>query len=392
LKKSSNLTAINLAGVENCWRNELEGFASCLVVGLLVGLCALTGLGQRLLQLVPRAVKLGIIVGMGLQITLIGLKYAGLVVANETSLVALGDVYNSSVWVTLAGLVLTGTLLYFQVAGSLLIGVTLCTLCIWWVDGSWPDAIAQWPSVSTQVANTFDLTALTPGCIGGIAAMLLVELTDISGTAFGLGGLAGVMDRQGSVAREVWGSIGCGLATMLGALLGCSPINIGIESAAGIKQGGRTGLSAVVAGILFLVPAFFAPLLASVPQAATASTLILIGAVMMSESKNIAWSDMAHAIPAYITIMMMAFTFSVSNGIWFGMGSAGILYITTGDFLHRFPFQGQRRYSSFNQATSPLIDDTQGAVRHPALLISKDDADKYDIDTDEASKRQRFLS
>jgi len=371
-------------------QTKQQALTSCFIVGVMLGVAALTGLSRRLMDCIPRSIKLGTVVGMGLQIALIGLKASDLVVSDTETVMGLGSLMNIKVWVLLVGLLFTGSLLYHQVPGSILIGVSACTTFVWWATNSWPSKFVEVPALQNTFSENIDFLSLDGFSVGSILTFLFVGLFDVSGVIFGMGNLAGIMDEKANVPGSVWGFLGCSAGTLIAAVFGCSPIIIGVESAAGIKEGGKTGVTALVTGLFFFLSIFFAPVLGSVPEEATAPVLVLVGAMMMGESKNIDWTDMGKAFPAYITIVMMPFTFSIANGVWFGIASACILFITTGKICAKPAYvtiEDQSRNGQKQRRRSALANEEGDLVMHPTFLLRKEEADKYDIDTAEASKR-----
>lgn len=200
--------------------------------------------------------------------------------------------------------------------GGVLAGIVLITLTVWVVDGSGPAAFAEVPHLQYGVRQNLDFSALSPDMVLPALAFLLVGIFDVSGVMFGLASLARLVDADGHrVSGSIWAFLSSALGTVVAATAGCSPVIVHVESAAGIREGGRTGLTAVTVGLLFLAAVFLAPLFEGVPTAATAPILILVGAMMIGESQHIDWADMSQAIPAFLTSMMMPFTFrSVDQG------------------------------------------------------------------------------
>lgn len=218
------------------------------------------------MKLIPKSVKLAIIVGMGLQIAFIGLTSVDIVVANSKTIVGLGPMDKQEVWISIAGLVFIGTLLYHRVTGAILIGIVAVSLATWSLQDSFPTHFLQLPNSHSFMGTpvdlaTFNLMKMLPS----IAAFLFIGIVDVSGVVFGMSSLAGITDKHGDVPGALYAFLGCGIATSLGACIGSTPIIVYVESAAGIKDGGRTGITGIVVGLLFLLSVIFAPLFASVP-------------------------------------------------------------------------------------------------------------------------------
>lgn len=320
------------------WEGALS---SGFVAGLIVFLLGVTNMADLAMRWIPITIKVATVIGMGLLLTFIGMQSIELVVsANDDSLVKLGPLDRPELWISLAGLMVLATLSHHRIKGAVVVGIFLVTGVMWYMDGTYPSKIASFPSQSdpdiwrkgSQVgliwSNLRDYGS-------GVLAFLLVGIFDVSGVMFGLSVLAG-LDREDAnghvfVPKSKWVFIAAGVATMVAALLGCSPIIVHIESAAGIKEGGRTGLTAITVGCWFLLSLFFAPLFGSIPQEATAPVVILVGASMMGQASEIDWKQMRVAIPAFLTLSLMPFTYSIPNGICFGLLSNLFLSITCGD-------------------------------------------------------------
>jgi len=290
-----------------------------------------------IIRIVPESIKLAIVVGMGMLIAMIGMVSVDLIVANPKTLVELGDIGDWKLQVCLLGLILVGTLTIHNVKGGILIGIATLTLFFWQVEGSYPKDIVLLPTIEqpisekTSLGSIFDVN-LMGTMYPAIGAFLVICIFDISGVVFGLSSLAGISP---SSASSVWPFIGSVVGTVVAALVGSTPIIVTVECAAGIKEGGRTGLTAVIISMYFLASLFLAPLFSAVPEQATAPILMLIGAMMMGEAGKIDWSNMKDALPAFLTIVMMPLTYSITNGMVFGLISAAAFYVTSGEvFVH----------------------------------------------------------
>ncbi|GMH79623.1 hypothetical protein TrST_g7884 [Triparma strigata] len=378
---------------------------ACFISGIFMAIFAITGVSRIVMGIVPMSVKLAIVVGMGILVSMIGMVSVGLVVGNEKTLVGLGDLTNIDLIISLFGLVLIGSLVYHNVKGGILIGITILTTIFWFLDSSFPDKILEFPKLSTSVSDFVDLSyVLDPVhlkvMLPAIASFVFIGIFDVSGVMFGLSALGDLMSPDGTIPGSLWGFLAAAAGTILASLTGCTPIIVTVECAAGIKEGGRTGLTAVVVGVLFLVSIFLAPLLGSVPKGATAPVLMLVGSMMMSESKNINWDDMASAIPAFLTVVMMPLTYSITNGIVFGLISAFCFYFTTGKFfgdLRRWIRKTEEREAGGDEESQGLmpmkksnsfVGENGTVVRRPSFLLSEGDLEK--IDMQEREQRQNF--
>mmetsp|Transcript_14561 Transcript_14561/g.26122 ORF Transcript_14561/g.26122 Transcript_14561/m.26122 type:complete len:510 (-) Transcript_14561:32-1561(-) len=319
------------------WEGALT---SAFLAGLIVFILGVTNLADLAMRWIPITIKVATVIGMGLLLTFIGMQSIDLVVAaGDDSLVKLGPLDRVELWISLAGLMLLATLAHHRVQGGVVIGIFVVTGVVWAMDGTYPESWFQFPRESAPIWEAATQFRLVLNSVQkyapGIGAFLLVGVFDVSGVMFGLAVLAG-LDQEDSrghvhVPRSKWVFMAAGLSTMVAACLGCSPTIVHIESAAGIKEGGKSGLTAVVIGMWFLVSLFFAPLFGSIPQEATAPVVILIGASMIGQASEIDWKQMRVAVPAFLTLSLMPFSFSIPNGIFFGLLSNLILYVTCGD-------------------------------------------------------------
>lgn len=308
-----------------------EAFTSVFIAGALLLVFSITRISESLMSFIPRSVKIGTIVGMGLQIALVGMTSVKMVVPNQETIVGLGDVSHYQVWLPLVGLILIGSLLFHQVEGGILIGIGVMTVVTWVIESSYPSTWVQLPNVFIDVSQFLSFTDIRlMKCLPGIAAFTFIGLIDVSGVIFGMAKAANVVEPDGTVPGSQATFSAVAVGTMISAATGGTPIIVYVESATGIKEGGRTGVSAILVGLLFIIALPIAPLLGSIPVTATAPVAMLIGAMMMSEAPEIDWHNMSEAIPAFLTMVIMPFTFSITDGILFGLISALGFYITTG--------------------------------------------------------------
>ena len=301
-------------------------------------LLTLGGVRQMILAAIPRPLLAAIGAGIGLFIAFIGLRNAGIVVASPATTVALGDLHAPATLLAVAGLTITAGLLAWRVKGAVLVGILVTTA------GGWALGLVHAPPAP------YDLAALTatafrldiPGAlgIGGHGALtalaeivfvfLFVDLFDNVGTLVAVTQKAGLIGPDGSIPRLNRILLVDSLATMIGALAGTSTTTSYIESAAGVAAGGRTGLTAVVTGVLFLALVLAAPWAGVIPAAATAPALILVGAMMMAPLADIAWDEPADAIPAFLTLAAIPLTFSIANGLAIGLTAHAALKLVRG--------------------------------------------------------------
>lgn len=308
-----------------------------LLEGLLFILLSFINVREAIVNSIPLHLKKAVAVGIGLFIALIGMQNAGIIVKNDATLVSLGSVTSGTALLAMIGLVITSALLVLKVHGALLIGILATTLIgipmgitapfMGW-DG--------WKPVSTPAAPLlfhFDFSSvLSLKFFTVFFSFLFVDIFDTVGTLVGVTTQAGLTDKDGNVPRVKQALLADAVGTVTGAALGTSTVTSYIESSAGVAAGGRTGMSSLVTAILFLIALFFSPLFLLIPGAATAPALILVGFFMMKPVTEIDFSDPTEGIPAFLAIVMMPFTYSIAEGIVYGVLSYVILKIVTGKF------------------------------------------------------------
>ena len=296
------------------------------------------GIRQAIINAVPRDLKLAISVGIGLFIAFIGLKGTGLIVENSATYVSLGHVTAPTTLLSLFGLLFTAALMARNVHGSILIGIFVTTLLAMALGMTpAPQGITDVVSTSLpHMGETFGQLDLVGawhyGLISIIFTFTVVELFDNMGTLIGLTTKAKMIRPDGHIENIDKALTTDAVGTMVSAVFGTSTVTSYIESAAGITAGGRTGLTAVAAGVLFLAALLFTPLIGLVPAFATAPALILVGALLMSEVGKIDFSDFTNALPAFLTIIMMPLTSSIANGFAFGFISYTIMKLFAGQY------------------------------------------------------------
>ena len=306
--------------------------------GVLFLILTVGGIRQAIINAVPRDLKLAISVGIGLFIAFIGLKGTGLIVENSATYVSLGHVTAPTTLLSLFGLLFTAALMARNVHGSILIGIFVTTVLAM-VLGMTPAPQGLGDIVSTSLPHmggTFgqlDLAgAWNYGLVSIIFTFTVVELFDNMGTLIGLTTKAKMVKPDGHIENIDKALTTDAVGTMVSAVFGTSTVTSYIESAAGIAAGGRTGLTALAAGVLFLAALLFTPLIGLVPAFATAPALILVGALLMSEVGKIDFSDFTNALPAFLTIIMMPLTSSIANGFAFGFISYTIMKLCAGQY------------------------------------------------------------
>lgn len=301
--------------------------------GLIFILLTFFNVRELIVKSIPKVLKDAIPVGIGLFITLIGLKNANIVVANKDTLVALGDFSQHSIWIALVGLVVTAVLFIRNVNGSILIGIAVATVFgIILGDVKLPDTsiISAPPSLAPIFAKFEWDNILSFDMLIAVFTLLFVNLFDTVGTLIGVVSKAGIADEDGNFPQMKKALFSDALGTTMGSILGTSTVTAYVESASGVASGGRTGLTSVSTALMFVLALFFAPLFLMVPAAATSPALIIVGLFMISSVAKINFNDMSEGLPAFLTITFMPFTYSIAEGIVFGMLGFAIIKVLSG--------------------------------------------------------------
>jgi adenine/guanine/hypoxanthine permease len=309
-----------VGGMKVSWQVALT---AVFVSGLLFMALSAGGLRTLLLRAIPVNVKLAIGGGIGLFLALIGFENAGLVQQHPVTMITLGDLHAPAVLLALGALLLMGVLLARRVRAALLIGIAAATGAAWLLGITPPPAaVVALPRLPEQTLLAFDWSGLASGTLATVVlAFLFVVLFDTAGTLMGVGRLGGFVDERGDLPRAGRAFFADAFGTTAGAALGTSPVTAYIESATGIEEGGRTGLTGVVVAVLFLASLVLAPLFTAVPPLATAPALIVVGALMMEGVREVDWKRFDEAIPAFLTVIGIPFTYSIANGIALGLVS-----------------------------------------------------------------------
>lgn len=298
------------------------------IEGLIFILLTFFNVRELIVKSIPKVLKDAIPVGIGLFIALIGLKNANIIVPNTNTLVSLGDFSQHSVWIAMLGLLVTAVLLARNVNGAILIGIVAATIFgLILGDVKLPESrlIDTPPSIAPIFAQFEWKQVLSFDMLIVVFTFLFVNLFDTVGTLIGVVSKAGIADENGNFPQIKKALFSDALGTTVGAVLGTSTVTAYVESASGVASGGRTGLTAVSTALLFLLALFFAPLFLMVPAAATSPALIIVGLFMITSVVKINFEDMTEGVPAFLTIVFMPFTYSIAEGIVFGI--LGYLFI-----------------------------------------------------------------
>lgn len=317
-------------GMGYSWQFALT---AVLIEGLIFILLTVTNVREAIVHAIPQSLRNAIGAGIGLFIAFIGLNSAGVVVADSGTLVALGDITSGSALLACIGLIITGFLYSRNIPGAILIGI-IVTMVIGIPMGvtefrgvlSAPESVApifckfEWDKIFT-----LDMLAV-------VFTFLFIDMFDTVGTLVGVCTKANLIDEKGHIFRLKHAFMADSIATTIGAMLGTSTTTTYVESAAGVAQGGRSGLTALSVAGCFAVALFFSPLFLSIPAAATAPALIIVGLLMLEAVKNIPFDDFSESIPAFVCLLTMPLTYSISNGILLGMISYVLMNMICGKF------------------------------------------------------------
>jgi len=280
---------------------------------------------------IPLSLRIGITSGIGLFIALMGLKNTGVIVANKDTLVMIGDLSSHGVLLGILGFFIITVLSSRHFHAAVLVSIVVTSCCgLFFGDVHFSGVYSIPPDISGVIGEVDLSGALTLELAGIIFSFMLINLFDSSGTLIGVTDKAGLIDSNGKFPNMNKALYVDSVSSVAGAFIGTSSVTAYIESTSGVAVGGRTGLTAVVVGIMFLLVMFFSPLVAMVPPYATAGALIFVGVLMTSSLARVNWDDFTESVPAFITTVMMPFTFSITEGIALGFMSYCIMKVCTG--------------------------------------------------------------
>jgi AGZA family xanthine/uracil permease-like MFS transporter len=331
------------------WQAALS---AVFISGIFFILLTATGLRQKIVGAIPMPLKRAICAGIGLFIALIGLANSGIIVTS-TPLVTMGNLGSPSVLLAVFGLILIIALLCMKIKGALFIGI-IATSAVGVIMqfGFRVDLSLSSPGITEAFGETFSefagalgacftgfgelfstgdgLGAMVISALTVLVVMTLTDMFDTVGTLVGCAEKGGFLDKDGNLPRAGQAMMADALTTSTGAILGTSTVTTYIESAAGISEGGKTGLTSMFTGTLFLLGLLFAPFMGLIHSSATAPALIIVGIMMMSTLKDIKWGDLSEAIPCFVTAVMMPFTYSIADGIGLGFIFFSLVKLFTG--------------------------------------------------------------
>ena len=322
-------------GMGYSWRFALT---AVFIEGLIFIVLTLTNVREAIVNAIPTSLRNAIGAGIGLFIAFIGLQSAGVVVPDGATLVALGDITSGSALLALIGLLITGFMYARNVPGAILLGIII-TMII-----GIPLGVTEFKGVLSapesvrpifwqfEWNNVFTLDMLVV-----VFTFLFIDMFDTVGTLVGVCMKANMIDENGNILRLKEAFMADSIATTVGACLGTSTTTTYVESAAGVAQGGRSGLTAFIVAGCFAIALFFSPLFLSIPAAATAPALIIVGLLMLEPVKNLPFEDLSESIPAFVCILIMPLTYSISNGILIGMIAYVLMNLICGKFKKLSP-------------------------------------------------------
>lgn len=317
-------------GMGYSWQFALT---AVLIEGMIFIILTLTNVREAIVNAIPLSLRNAIGAGIGLFIAFIGLESAGVIVNDEATLVALGDLTSGSAFLAFIGVIITGFLYARNIPGAILIGI-IVTMVI-----GIPLGVTEFVGVLSKPESIapifcqfeFD-NILTLDMLVVVFTFLFIDMFDTVGTLVGVCTKAGLVDEKGNIHRIKQAFLADSIATTVGATLGTSTTTTYVESAAGVAQGGRSGLTALAVACCFVIALFFSPLFLSIPAAATAPALVIVGLLMLEPIRNIPFGDFSESIPAFVCIIMMPLTYSISNGILLGMITYVLMNIVCGHF------------------------------------------------------------
>ena len=303
------------------------------LAGILFWIMSVTPIRQWMLESIPMNLRIAMASGVGLFIGLIGLKNGGIIISNDATLLSIGNILEVETLLSVLGFLLIAVLSIRNVPGAILIGVMVVTISSVLIGVVQFKGLVSYPPAFMPVFMKLDiLGALDLAMISVIMSFLFVNLFDTAGTLLGVANQARLVDSDGNVHNLDKALKADSSSSAFGAFLGCAPVTSYVESSAGVEVGGRTGLTAVTVGFLFLIAMFFSPLASIVPAHATAGALIYVAILMMSGMEKLNWSDSSELLPAIIIIVMIPLTFSIANGIALGFISYIVLKIASGEY------------------------------------------------------------
>lgn len=318
-------------------------FAAVFIAGLIFVALSLTAFREKLIEAIPETLKHGITAGIGLFIAFIGLRLTGIITAHPTNLVGLGDLHSPSAILALIGLAVTLVLYVLNINGALFLGMVVTGVIAFFTGQlSFEQGFVSLPSLPESLITANPISALgdviSHSLYAVVFSFILVTIFDTTGTMIGVAHQAGLM-KGNTMPRAKQALLSDSVATAVGAMFGTSPTTAYIESTSGVAAGGRTGLTALTVAGLFVLSAFFGPLVSAVSglSSITAPALIIVGSLMMGSIANVRWNELEEAFPAFLIILSMPLTSSISTGIALGFISYPLLKVVKGKWREVHP-------------------------------------------------------
>ena len=322
-------------GMGYSWQFALT---AVLIEGVIFILLTITNLREAIVNAIPASLKNAIGAGIGLFIAFIGLQNAGIIANSDATLVTLGDVTSGAPLLAVIGLAITGVLVVKNVPGALLIGILVTTVIGIPMGLTNFTGVVSMPHSASDIFCKFEWSQVwSLDMLVVVFTFIFIDMFDTIGTLVGVCTKANMLTPDGKIPRVKQAFMADAIATTAGACLGTSTTTTYVESAAGVAQGGRTGLTAFVIACCFAVALFFSPLFLSIPSAATAAVLIIVGLFMLEPIKNIPLNDYAEAIPAFVCLILMPLAYSISDGILIGMIFYVLFNLMCGNFKRITP-------------------------------------------------------
>ena len=314
-----------------------EALGAVLVAGVVFLIISLTPIRAWLINSIPRSLKLGIGAGIGLFLAIIGLEIMGVVGDHPVTLVTLGDIKNPLVLLGCLAFVSMVVLEKLKVKGNIIIGIIAFSIIAWVSGLAKFNGVVSSPPPMTYLFE-FDLTAaMTASMSTVIFTLLFIDFFDTAGTLTSVANVAGKVDSKGKVKDINKAMLSDSVGTVAGALMGTTTVTSYVESGAGVKAGGRTGMTSLVIGVLFLACLFFSPLATSLPKEIDGAALLYVAVLFVKNITDIEWDDIAESAPAIVAMITMPLTYSISNGIALAFVAYALIKIFTGKFSETSP-------------------------------------------------------
>jgi AGZA family xanthine/uracil permease-like MFS transporter len=314
-----------------------EALGAVLVAGVLFLIISLTPIRAWLINSIPRSLKLGIGAGIGLFLAIIGLEIMGVVVDHPVTLVTIGDMKNPLILLACLAFVSMVVLEVLKVRGNIIIGILVFSIIAWGTGLAKFNGVVSMPPSMTYLFD-FDLgAAFTAGMSTVIFTLLFIDFFDTTGTLTSVANVAGKVGRDGKIKDIHKAMMADSVGTVAGSLMGTSTVTSYVESAAGVKEGGRTGMTSVVIGVLFLACLFLSPLATSLPKEIDGAALLFVSVLFVRNITDIKWDDISESAPAVLAMIAMPLTYSISNGIALSFIAYALIKIFTGKFSSTSP-------------------------------------------------------